>query len=320
MLFRCLILGALTNEPNWTMSNQLDVARAQLAQAVSSDAKAPANDVARIFLASDWGLKPSDAAAFVEPLTPGQRKSLMSAAVAGLLPTLCVTIQQGGGENAAEGPGVGLPDALAAATKLAYVLFALMQDEEALPPGFMDLASGLHDCLWSFDAENDVVESLRSGVLRLCEKIWVQGRPDRERIITLSFPMFVARCLGPDATGADAKRAWALRDAIGLFDFSCEDSEGLRDMLIRCFTAPALLRTVETRRFLVTIACAGPAFVEAAHAHMRAAMPGAPKRTLDAFGDIYAKTWAAGDAGVRLALESRALQVGVARGWWLRWW
>lgn len=306
---------------HYTMA-ALDGLREQLIRAVTApgSAKAQAPLAAAFFSGSFEASKPAEALALVEPLTAEQRAGIVSAAATQLMPVLQAAIQGSDGENAAAGSPASLDQALAGATRLALVLCALAEDADApLPTGFMDVAAGLHDCLWSVDSEDEAVEGLRRTVLRLCERLWTQGRPDRERVIALSFPMLVAACLDPEATDADVRRAWVLRDALGLFDFACAESEGLRDMLVRCFAAPAPLRKADSRRFLVAILCVGPAFVEAAHATVRAALPGAPKRSLDAWGDVYARAWTAGDAGVRLALETRVVQVRGGGGRAQRW-
>jgi condensin-2 complex subunit G2 len=173
---------------------------------------------------------------FVELLSPEKAATLCAALVQPTLATLqaIVGTDEGGDgavndENAGAGAG-----AVAFLGAVAGFLHAWCEDpERQLSPDFEDLAVLLHNTMYQLPSTPEYY-ALRASVCRLCERLYLQNRPFRNSLIVFTLPALFLRTLELDASEADVRRVWAMREALKLFDLDAEtpESAGVLNILL----------------------------------------------------------------------------------------
>ena len=153
------------------------------------------------------------------------------------------------------------------------------------------MAELLHDSLFSLQSCGPVAVRVQSAVSSLCESWWHHAFEGREQLVTMLVPLLVAKTLDGAAQKSDVKRLFGMRDALSLLDFADPSIDHLRSLLLRTASSPHYLRTVEGRRVIAHIFQLDVDLVRDLHRSIRVQIPDARKTILDAYGDIYLRSW-----------------------------
>lgn len=257
------------------------------------------------------GFKPADLAETVASLSADQARKLFREASM-LIDAVTTELQEHTGEEgdaSVTDPGV-LFQVLA---QVAAMMHAWCEDaEHAISEGFKAALQKL-SVLVPFLPATRPAAGLRGGILKLCERYFVQGRVDRDVIIAATLPEMMLDATRGDATDAAVKRVWAVREAFALFDYEDADTGPFKATVLQCFAAPAVLRTAENRRLLAYLLAKVPELVPDVHAVVRSAMPG-PAARMEHYGEMYLRGWVQAEGAGRLAIEQGCVQDLVHRG------
>jgi len=186
------------------------------------------------------------------------------------------------------------------------------------------VAELLHDALFSLQSCGPDAVPVQSGISAMCEYWWHSRFEGREQLVTMLVPLLVAKTLDGAASKSDVKRLCAIRPALDLLDFADPSIDHLRGLLLRTASSPLYLRIPEGRKVISHLFRLDADLVPDLHRSIRAQIPDAKKTILEAYGDIYLRSWKDADAAVeewvagtdeeesartlRSAIEDHALQ------------
>jgi len=182
--------------------------------------------------------------------------------------------------------------------------------EYAIIDEAFQVAELLHDSLFSLQSCGPVAVRVQASVSSLCESWWHKSFEGREQLVTMLVPLLVAKTLDGAAQKSDVRRLFVMREALDLLDFADPSIDYLRSLLLRTASSPHYLRTVEGRRIIAHIFQLDVDLVQDLHRSIRVQIPDAKKTILDAYGDIYLRSWkdSEDDEEIRTAIEEHALQ------------
>ena len=146
----------------------------------------------------------------------------------------------------------------------------------------------LHNCLISLQASGDDGLGVQHKISALCEYWWNHNFLDRECMVVQLLPLLVAKSLDETATKADINRLFAIRHALDVLDFDDESSTDIKSLLTRTVSSPLYIKSVEGRKLISCLFQYIPADI---HQAMRVQILDAKKTTLEAYGEIYFRTW-----------------------------
>lgn len=165
----------------------------------------------------------------------------------------------------------------------------------------------LHESLFSLQECGDKGVRVQTEIIRVCELWWTENFMDRECVVVQLLPLLVARSLDESAQKTDVKRLLPLKEALDALDFDDESSADLKSLLLRTLSSPLFLKSNEGKKWIVEMFSI-PALASEMHQAIRIQIPDAKKTVLQAYGDIYFRSWKEGGNDVRAALEEFVLQ------------
>jgi hypothetical protein len=162
-----------------------------------------------------------------------------------------------------------------------------------LPPAFMGIAASLHMALTLIKMSKDS-RQCTNAIVRLCERLYLQGRPDAEGVISVATVVLLTEVTGEEGSEATLKRLFALRKALVAVDLDDPDSEFLRLLMLKCFSSPLVLRSAVGRKLLAAFMSAAPSMPAECHAAVKADFSAAilpPSNVQRWVGEVYARAW-----------------------------
>lgn len=149
----------------------------------------------------------------------------------------------------------------------------------------------LHDIL--FDLNSCGVEGLnvQKSIVSLCESYWNGHFVNRNDYIASVIPLLVVRTLDGNATKADIKRLWNMRDALPLFSFQDESIAYLRSLMVRAVGSGLFIKNLEGRKMVSYFFQLDGGLVKDLHEAIKAQIPLAKKSELVLYGELYLRAW-----------------------------
>lgn len=176
----------------------------------------------------------------------------------------------------------------------------------------LEVAILLHDQIFYLAGPEG--SPLQFAIIKVCSTIWKQNRVGRENVILHTVPALLVLSLDENAKNADVKRVYEMRDAFELFDLEDESSDGLRELMLRCFMSPLYLRNQENRRVLEQFLLLSEGFVEDVHQAVKNQLPFSTKTYITAYQELYFKAWTRAEASIKQKIEESCIQDLMARG------
>lgn len=192
---------------------------------------------------------------------------------------------------------VACEDALACSI-VARLLVDVMDDRGNVD--LVDAACLLHD--HGLLAASDC-PSLQEEVMKLCLDCWEMQVDGKERLAPQAIPYLMISAL-ESGTTASAKRCYAMKNALKLFDFSDEDTGDLKKLLLRVAFAPSFLRCGDGRKFIAFLFTIQPELNRNLAAIVKNQIPSGRKSVLDAYGDIVFRAWMTSEGSCQQELEN----------------
>ncbi len=180
------------------------------------------------------------------------------------------------------------------------------KEKQNYPPLMIDTLEVLHSILLSLEGLQG--STIQSRIARVCQAWWSRELPGADRLITQLLPLTLARALEDDGKEADVKRTHALRQAFLLLDWEDDDSNGIRELLLRAFLSPLFLRSDVGKRFLTCVLAFHTSLVQDVCDVVKIQIPTAPKALLIAYGDIYFRAWHASSGRFLSFIECVCIQ------------
>jgi condensin-2 complex subunit G2 len=179
-------------------------------------------------------------------------------------------------------------------------------------PEVYDVALQLHNTLLSIHDCGEEALATCNAILFLCEEWWLSNAPNRDSLIAQVLPLLVLQASDPvDFRKSHILKLLSFKDAFQVIDFINPSSDSLRALLLKVASNPLCLRLGEGRKFLASL-FRDPDLISDLHLAFRAQIPQAPKKILEAYGEIYFKAWCdaedAAEEEAKEALEHQALQ------------
>jgi hypothetical protein len=184
-----------------------------------------------------------------------------------------------------------------------------------LPATFMPLAEALHSVIFVF--KGPVGEDARGAVLKLCLTLWEQRRKGSENVTMCTLPCLLVLANDTNATDADARRCFAMREALEIIDMQDDTAAALKDLLARSFVNPVFMRSKENRKFLeYVLVTVGDALVEEVHGAVANHLPYYHSSEVKAFGQLFFRAWTSPDAdeAVKSRIAESVFQDMMVRG------
>ena len=110
------------------------------------------------------------------------------------------------------------------------------------------LVDSLHSLLLAVERDTSAFSKLKSSISQVCQQWWLRKLPKAEFLMPQLLPYLLMVSLEPDASQADVKRVYMLREAFHLFDFHDESMESILDLLMRAMISPIYLKVFWTTK------------------------------------------------------------------------
>ena len=150
----------------------------------------------------------------------------------------------------------------------------------------------LHETLFSLHSCGTEGLTIQRTIISLCEAYWNGHFVQREEFITRLIPLLVLKTLNGNATRADIKRLWNVREALTLLNF--DDVEGmahLRSFLLRTASSPLYVKHVEGRKMMAYLFQLDELFCLDLHKAIKVQIPMSTKKVLGFYADVYWRAW-----------------------------
>ena len=150
----------------------------------------------------------------------------------------------------------------------------------------------LHETLFSLHSCGTEGLTIQRTIISLCEAYWNGHFVQREEFITRLIPLLVLKTLNGNATRADIKRLWNVREALTLLNF--DDVEGmahLRSFLLRTASSPLYVKHVEGRKMMAYLFQLDELLCLDLHKAIKVQIPMSTKKVLGFYADVYWRAW-----------------------------
>lgn len=193
------------------------------------------------------------------------------------------------------------------------LLYAFCSNESrTLPKSFIDAAEQLHNTMYTFvDERIDKTAECRlamKSVVTLCEKMYLSRPLQSKTVLPLPVMSLMVEATNPSNTNEmPLKRLWTLREALSQFDYDDEESESLRECIMRAFALPMFLQKPNGRNLLACFMTLSPAMTLRCHEASKAQFP-ITKEAQEWYGMVYVKAWQDAEGATRTHVEESCVQ------------
>jgi len=154
-----------------------------------------------------------------------------------------------------------------------------------------ELTELLHDLLFDLNICGMEGLSVQKSIVVLCETYWNGNFINRNDYVASVIPLLVVRTLDRNATKADIRRLWNMREAMKLLSFQEESIAYLRSLVVRTVGSGLFLKNAEGRKMLCFFFQLDCGLVKHVHEAIKAQIPLAKKPELLFYGEIYCRAW-----------------------------
>ncbi len=154
------------------------------------------------------------------------------------------------------------------------------------------VAELLHNNLFALNSCGREGVSVQREIISMCESYWKGQFSDREELVTQLIPLLVVKSLNGNATNADIKRLWNMKEALRLLDFQEKSTiTELRNLLLKTVTSALFLKNADGRKMIAFLFQLDVSLVQDLHHSIRIQIPYSKVSTLEAYGEIYVNAW-----------------------------
>ncbi|XP_020635366.3 condensin-2 complex subunit G2 isoform X1 [Pogona vitticeps] len=179
-------------------------------------------------------------------------------------------------------------------------------DENANSKALLECALILNAILFALP---DSEKSLLGPIQHLCEQWWAKGLEEKEQFGKTAFLMFLKNSVEKKTVvGADIIRLWHLHRALLCFDYDLEESNEVKDLLLRCFMSVAHIKKEEGRRFLSFLFTWNVNFIKMIHGTVKNQLQCFPRSLMTHIAEIYFRAWKKASGEILEMIEHSCIQ------------
>lgn len=149
----------------------------------------------------------------------------------------------------------------------------------------------LHNSLFDLNSCGKEGFIVQKSIISLCEAYWNGNFVDRNDYVTSLIPLLLLRTLDGNATKADIRRLWDMKEALHLISYQDESVAFLRSLLLRTVTSLLYVKNIEGRKVIAHLFQLDTSLVKDLHTAIKAQIPMATKTVVPLYGDIYWRAW-----------------------------
>jgi hypothetical protein len=264
------------------------------------------------FLTSEeW--KHADTVEILSSLGPDQSRKVFSGSNAVLQQVL--SLLSGDAENA-HPDDIATSDTaplLSEVNCIVELLYSWAMDEtHAYPEKYVESCNVLKQLFFSCPENKDGI-MVQQNIVRLFERLYLAKCEFAKEFMPIAVPLLIDESLGPEGKDVTVKRVWALRSALELFDYEDESSQFIKELFLRCFSAPLYYKNAESRRLLAHILTTIPSLVKDITGVLRSQLPGTQK-SAEQIGEVIFKAWSNAEGVPKALIERFCIQDFMQRG------
>ncbi|XP_061443239.1 condensin-2 complex subunit G2 isoform X2 [Rhineura floridana] len=155
----------------------------------------------------------------------------------------------------------------------------------------------------------DSEKSLLGAIQRLCERWWEKGLEGKEQFGKTAFIMLLKNNLEKKTVvGADIIRLWHLHRALLCFDYDLEESNEVKDLLLRCFMSVGHIKKEEGRRFLSFLFTWNVNFIKMIHGTVKNQLLCFPRSLMTHIAEVYFRAWKKASGEILEVIEHNCIQ------------
>ncbi|NXX40593.1 CNDG2 protein, partial [Tricholaema leucomelas] len=151
-------------------------------------------------------------------------------------------------------------------------------------------------------------KSLQDAIQRVCEMWWEKALEGKEQLGKTLCIILLRKSLNKAATGADIVRVWNLHQTLLCFDYDSEDSNEVKDLLLRCFMSVKHFKKEEGRRFLSFLFCWNVNFIKMIHGTVKNQLEFFPRSLMECISEVYFRAWKKVSGEFLQVLEHNCIQ------------
>nr|XP_034984741.1 condensin-2 complex subunit G2 isoform X1 [Zootoca vivipara] len=155
----------------------------------------------------------------------------------------------------------------------------------------------------------DSEKSLLGAIQCLCEQWWEKGLEGKEHFGKSAFIMLLKKSLEKKiVVGMDIVRLWHLHRALLCFDYDSEESNEVKDLLLRCFMSIGHIKKEEGRRFLSFLFTWNVNFIKMIHGTVKNQLLCFPRSLISHIAEVYFRAWKKASGNVLEVIEHSCIQ------------
>nr|XP_056713102.1 condensin-2 complex subunit G2 [Euleptes europaea] len=159
------------------------------------------------------------------------------------------------------------------------------------------------------DALPDSEKSLTGAIQHLCERWWQKGLEGKELFGKTTFILVLKNSFErKNIVGADIIRLWQIHRALLCFDYDSEESNEVKDLLLRCFMSVSHIKKEEGRRFLSFLFTWNVNFIKMIHGTVKNQLLCFPRSLMTNIAEIYFRAWKKASGEILEVIEHNCIQ------------
>ncbi|XP_062981944.1 condensin-2 complex subunit G2 [Elgaria multicarinata webbii] len=155
----------------------------------------------------------------------------------------------------------------------------------------------------------DSEKSLLKAIQCLCERWWEKGLEGKEEFGKTAFIMLLKINLEKKTVvGANIIHLWHLHRALLCFDYDLEESNEVKDLLLRCFMSVSHIKKEEGRRFLSFLFTWNVNFIKMIHGTVKNQLQCFPRSLMTHIAEVYFRAWKKASGELLEVIEHSCIQ------------
>ncbi|XP_054847532.1 condensin-2 complex subunit G2 [Eublepharis macularius] len=179
-------------------------------------------------------------------------------------------------------------------------------DENTNCQDLLECALILNEILYALPGSE---KSLAGAIRHLCERWWQKGLEGKERFGKTAFLMVLRKNFERKTiVDADIIHLWQIHRALLCFDYDSEESNEVKDLLLRCFMSVSHIKKEEGRRFLSFLFTWNVNFIKMIHGTVKNQLQCFPRSLMTNIAEIYFRAWKKASGEILKVIEHNCIQ------------
>ncbi|XP_060104048.1 condensin-2 complex subunit G2 [Heteronotia binoei] len=152
-------------------------------------------------------------------------------------------------------------------------------------------------------------KSLAGAIQQLCECWWQKGLEGKGQFGRTALTLVLRNSFERKSiVGADIIHQWQIHQALLCFDYDSEESNEVKDLLLRCFMSISHIKKEEGRRFLSFLFTWNVNFIKMIHGTVKNQLQWFPRSLMTNIAEIYFRAWKKASGEILEVIEHDCIQ------------